>query len=113
MVIMILLLDLIMLSMEIQQEFRQQLIGKAEVLSYIVSLHSLTKKYVDRIEAATKGTELLDIWNEMKENAFISYKVNPKDIDDTITDFEALSLDEQKHLLMELLDKKPTLCELL
>ena len=48
---------------------------------------------------------MLDIWNEMKENAFISYKVNPKDIDDTITDFEALSLDEQKHLLMELLDK--------
>lgn len=41
----------------------------------------------------------------MKENAFISYKVNPKDIDDAITDFEDLSLDKQKHLLMELLDK--------
>lgn len=68
-------------------------------------LAKLNQKYVDRIEAATEGTELLDIWNEMKENAFISYKVNPKDIDDSITDFEALSLDEQKHLLMELLDK--------
>lgn len=68
-------------------------------------LAQLNQKYVDRIEAATEGTELLDIWNEMKENAFISYKVNPKDIDDAITDFEALSLDEQKHLLMELLDK--------
>lgn len=68
-------------------------------------LAKLNQKYVDRIEDTTEGIELLDIWNEMKENAFISYKVNPKDIDDAITDFEALSLDEQKYLLMELLDK--------
>ena len=68
-------------------------------------LAKLNQKYVDRIEAATEATELVELWNEMKENAFVSYKVNPKDIDDAITNFEALSLDEQKHLLMELLDK--------
>lgn len=68
-------------------------------------LAKLNHNYVDCIEAATKETELLDLWNEMKENAFISYKVNPKDIDDAVNDFEALSLDKQKHLLMELLDK--------
>lgn len=68
-------------------------------------LAKLNQKYVDRIESVMESTELLEIWNEMKENAFISYKVNPKDIDDAITEFEELSLDEQKHLLMELLDK--------
>ncbi len=68
-------------------------------------LTKLNQKYVDRIEAATDSVELLQLWNEMKENAFISYKVNPQDIDDAVSDFEALSLDEQKHLLMELLDK--------
>lgn len=68
-------------------------------------LAKLNEKYVDRIEAATETAELVALWNEMKENAFISYKVTPKDIDNAIADFEALSLDEQKHLLMELLDK--------
>lgn len=68
-------------------------------------LAKLNQKYVDRIEVAMEAAELIELWNEMKENAFISYKVNPKDIDKAITDFEALSLDEQKHLLMELLDK--------
>lgn len=68
-------------------------------------LAKLNQKYVDRIETATEASELVELWNEMKENAFVSYKVNPKDIDDAITNFEALSLDEQKHLLMELLDK--------
>ena len=68
-------------------------------------LAKLNQKYVDRIESATEVAGLIDIWNEMKENAFISYKVAPKDIDETIVDFEALSMDEQKRLLMELLDK--------
>lgn len=68
-------------------------------------LAKLNQKYVDSIETATEPTELISIWNEMKENAFISYKVDPKDIDNAISDFEALSLDEQKRLLMELLDK--------
>lgn len=68
-------------------------------------LAKLNQNYVDHIEAATEAAELVSLWNEMKENAFISYKVNPKDIDDSVTDFEALSLEEQKHLLMELLDK--------
>lgn len=68
-------------------------------------LAKLNQNYVERIESAMKAEELIEIWNEMKENAFISYKVNPKDIDDTINDFKSLSFDEQKWLLMELLDK--------
>ena len=68
-------------------------------------LAKLNQKYVDQIKAASEAKELLTVWNEMKGNAFISYKVNPKDIDENITAFEALSIDEQKRLLMELLDK--------
>lgn len=68
-------------------------------------LAKLNQKYVDQIKAASEAKELLAVWNEMKGNAFISYKVNPKDIDENITAFEALSIDEQKRLLMELLDK--------
>lgn len=68
-------------------------------------LAKLNQIYVDQIEAATETKELLDIWESMKNNAFISYKINPKDIDDSITEFKELTIDKQKHLLMELLDK--------
>lgn len=39
------------------------------------------------------------------KTGFISYKVNPKDIDTASEDFTALSLNDKKTLLMELLDK--------
>lgn len=41
----------------------------------------------------------------MIKSGFISCKVNPADIDETASDFEALSIDDQKRFLMELLDK--------
>ena len=39
------------------------------------------------------------------KTGFISSKVNPRDINENIDDFYALSLVEQKRFLMELLDK--------
>ena len=41
----------------------------------------------------------------MQEKAFISYKVDPKTINANISEFESLTLDEQKRFLIELLDK--------
>jgi adenine-specific DNA-methyltransferase len=41
----------------------------------------------------------------MIKSGFISSKVNPADIDAAANDFSALSLDDQKRFLMELLDK--------
>jgi adenine-specific DNA-methyltransferase len=41
----------------------------------------------------------------MKSKAFLSYKVRPKDIDSTKNDFEQLSFDDQKRLLISTLDK--------
>lgn len=41
----------------------------------------------------------------MVKSGFISYKVNPADIDAAASDFRSLSLDDQKRFLMELLDK--------
>ena len=41
----------------------------------------------------------------MVKSGFISCKVNPADIDAAASDFESLSLGNQKHFLMELLDK--------
>jgi adenine-specific DNA-methyltransferase len=41
----------------------------------------------------------------MIESGYISYKVNPAEIDAEAEGFSALTLDNQKRFLMELLDK--------
>lgn len=67
-------------------------------------LAKLNQKYADRIQTATNDNTLVQIWVEMQETGFISSKINPKDIDTKADDFKALSLDDKKKLLMELLD---------
>jgi len=61
--------------------------------------------YIYRIKKANTTKDLLTIWDEMQQKAFISYKVEPKTINENISDFEKLSLDEQKQFLIEILDK--------
>ncbi|KIR02919.1 Type III restriction-modification system methylation subunit [Lachnospiraceae bacterium TWA4] len=61
--------------------------------------------FVDEITVATDIATLEDIYKRMLATGFISSKVNPKDIDASTSEFAELSLENQKHLLMELLDK--------
>jgi len=60
--------------------------------------------YIERIENAKTKEELLNIWNDMKKHSFLSYKVDPKFFDENIEEFKNLSLEEQKRLLLEILD---------
>lgn len=68
-------------------------------------LMEYNEAYIDRIQKAKTTKELLATWKEMQEKAFISYKVDPKTINANISEFESLSLDEQKRFLIEVLDK--------
>jgi adenine-specific DNA-methyltransferase len=68
-------------------------------------LAKLNQNYVDAIEKATTDEELTKLYADILETGFISYKVNPKDIDVKSDDFIKLSIDDKKRLLMELLDK--------
>jgi adenine-specific DNA-methyltransferase len=61
--------------------------------------------YITRIQKLKTAKELLEIWMEMQSKAFISYKVEPKKINDSISDFKDLSLEDQKKFLIETLDK--------
>lgn len=54
---------------------------------------------------ATTDAALSDIYNRMVKSGFISYKVNPADVDIAADDYYALSLDDKKRFLMEILDK--------
>lgn len=61
--------------------------------------------YIDRIQSSKTSKDLFKIWEDIQENAFISYKVNPTDINENISDFEKLSIEEKKRFLVEILDK--------
>ena len=60
---------------------------------------------IDEIEKAKNTKKLLSIWQEMEKSDFISYQVKPEGINKEIHEFEALSLEEQKQFLIEVLDK--------
>ena len=61
--------------------------------------------FMQRIQASTSGEELAQVWNDMQERAFLSYRVDVRSIDPTAREWQDLSLDDQKRLLMETLDK--------
>lgn len=68
-------------------------------------LAKLNQNFIEAIQSAENDDQLIDIWDKMKESGFISSYVNPKDINPEAEDFNALSFDEKKRLLIALLDK--------
>ncbi len=68
-------------------------------------LMELNEKFVGDIQAAQTTEELLEIWEQMKKQSFLSYRIDPKDIDRNVEEFKDLSIKDQKKFLIELLDK--------
>jgi len=68
-------------------------------------LKELNEEFVQKIKKAKDVKELLKIWEEMKEHAFLSYKIDPKDVDESIKEFKDLSMENKKKFLIECLDK--------
>lgn len=62
-------------------------------------------KFADEIEKAETNGQLMGIWNRMKATDYLNYKVDVKKVDANVTDFDSLSLDDQKRFLIECLDK--------
>lgn len=63
------------------------------------------QEFLDKARKAKSKKELMEIWKEMKEKAFLSYKVDPKAVDENAGQFDDLSLRDQKRFLTECLDK--------
>ena len=62
-------------------------------------------EFVGKIQTAKTTEVLKDIWTQMKETGFLNYKIDIATIDANVSDFEALSIDDQKRFLIECLDK--------
>jgi adenine-specific DNA-methyltransferase len=71
--------------------------------------------FVDKIMSAKTDTDLTDLLAHVLASGFISNKVNPADIAGAAADFEALSIEDKKRFILELLDKNMlyvNLCDL-
>ena len=73
-------------------------------------LMKYNEAFMELIQGAKTGKELLKIWKEMAEGSFLNWYVNPEVPEDALKDFEELGkgkdgLEKQKQLLAELLDK--------
>ena len=69
------------------------------------SLAELNQAYVRRIRDAEDNAAISRIFKDIMASGFISYKVDPREIDACSEEISGLSLKDKKRLLMELLDK--------
>lgn len=68
-------------------------------------LMQLNQKYVDSIINSTTSNELMDIWDTMSKSAFICSEISISELNNHLEDFKELSLQEQKNILLGVLDK--------
>lgn len=68
-------------------------------------LAKANQELAERILASENKEELSNIWEQMQETGFLSWKVNPKQIDENADDFAALSVEDTQKFLLEALDK--------
>lgn len=68
-------------------------------------LATANQRFVDEINVAKSDAEISKIWADMQQTGFLSWKIEPKQIEEHATDFETLSLEDKKRFLIECLDK--------
>jgi len=69
-------------------------------------LAKFNQGFIDQIQSAKNTAELWKIWGQMKKIAFLSYKLDPKNIDNNQGGFwRVLSFEDQQKFLVSLLDK--------
>ena len=67
-------------------------------------LKKLNEEFIQKNEDTKNSEEILKIWEDMKKQAFLSYRVDSKLFDDNIEEFKELPIEEQKELLIKCLD---------
>lgn len=70
-----------------------------------VELKKYNQLYLDKIQAAKSKDELLGIWQEMEDSAFLSYLFDKKTFNERLDAFKTAPIEEMKQYLVEVLDK--------
>ncbi len=70
-----------------------------------MELTKWNERWMEKIRDAKTDKELIKIWNQLKENTFLSWRIDMKIFDTNAKDFADLSVADQKKFLIECLDK--------
>lgn len=70
----------------------------AEIMQY-------NQKYIDLIQDAETKDQLITVWNEMQDTAFLSYQFDKKTFNERLEAFKTAPIEEMKQYLIEVLDK--------
>lgn len=89
---------------KICKERIQKVINSKDNFVYC-ELAMYNEKFVDEIKKAKNTKELFKIWDEMKEKSFLNYNVDIKKFDENLNEFNNFSLDKQKRILFDFLNK--------
>lgn len=68
-------------------------------------LMEYNQKYLDLVQNADSKDELINVWNDMKDTAFLSYQFDKKTFNDKLDTFKTAPLIDMKQYLFEVLDK--------
>jgi adenine-specific DNA-methyltransferase len=77
--------------------------GGGEFIS--MELCNNNQSYIDTITDCTSSSQLIEIKNELKNSNFIRYEVKDENLFDDKNQFDTLPMDEQKEILIKILDK--------
>jgi adenine-specific DNA-methyltransferase len=66
-----------------------------------MELAKWNERWTERIKKAKTSKELEKIWDEMKDKAFLSYKVSPENVDKYKKEFSQLTVKQQKEFLQK------------
>jgi adenine-specific DNA-methyltransferase len=84
----------------------KKVIEKNQESSFIYfELKKYNEIFIEQIQEANTADQLSAIWEAMKERSFLNYNIDIKAQDAKIEEFKALNIDQQKQLLVALLDK--------
>lgn len=70
-----------------------------------LELKKYNQAFIEQIQAAKDTATLLSIWEAMKAKSFLNYNVDIQEQEKHIAEFKADTLNNQKQLLIKLLDK--------
>jgi adenine-specific DNA-methyltransferase len=90
----------------VTRERMQKAMEKNGTGSYVyMELCKVNELYIKDILKATTEAELMAIWDIIKDKAFVSYRVDLKQITPEHSGFSDLTIENQKRFLLEILDK--------
>src|SRR5699024_3441070 len=67
-------------------------------------LHSLNESYLHAIQSCADSEELGQVIDQMKQSVYLNFKVDLEKVTTNNEDFKSLSLEEQKDVLIQVLD---------